>query len=126
MRTLSKRKQSVGMVPRYMPAFFSAGGGSTVSSSASSVPVTRSISASGNLLSTDQYLLIDASADRALTLDTPSDKRSYFLKITTGNGNVTLTPASGTIDGGASYVFSGDQSSLGLLFDGTDWHVFLS
>jgi hypothetical protein len=118
-----KRKEENPYRIGWMPY---AGGGSGSNSSTSSTPVTRSIAANGNLLVTDEYLLIDATTDKAFTLDTPTDKKKYYLKITTGNGNITLTPASGTIDGGANYIFSGDQSSLGLLFDGTNWWTFLS
>lgn len=109
----------------WMP-YAGGGSGTQSGSSGSSTPVTRAVSASGNLLTTDQWLLIDATVDRAFTLDTPSAKKNYYLKITIGNGNVTLTPASGLIDGAANYVFSGDQSSLGLLWDGTNWWTFLA
>lgn len=100
-------------------------GGGAISTGGSTTPTVRSVSADGNLLTTDEYLLIDASTDKSFTLNTPSTAKRYNLKITTGNGNVTLTPASGTIDGAANYIFSGDQSSIGLLFDGTNWFVFI-
>lgn len=101
-------------------------GGSAQSTSGSSEPTVRSISSDDNLLTTDQYLLVDATSDVDLALDTPTGTRAYYLKITAGAGVLTLTPVSGTIDGGADYSFSGDQASIGLLFDGTNWQTFLS
>lgn len=123
-----KKKKEDGKNPYRYSFMPYAGGGSGVAASgaASSTPTVREVAASGNLLTTDEYLLIDATANRAFTLDTPSTNKKYYIKIIAGDGNVTLTPASGLIDDQATYIFSGEQSSIGVLFDGTDWWVLLS
>lgn len=102
------------------------GGSNSSGAAASTNPTVRSIAASGNLVTSDEYLLINATTDKAITLNTPTGTRRYNLKIIAGDGVVTLTPASGTIDGAVSYAFSGDQATLGLLFDGTNWQTFLA
>lgn len=95
----------------------------------------RSINANGTLApSADGLLLINTAAGPvAVTVNNPTagQRNCFYIKKTTTDENaITLTPASGQIDGSASYVFSGAQTTTGdgiiIIFDGTNWHVFPS
>ena len=43
-----------------------------------------------------------------------------------GTNNITLTPASGTINGAATYVININKASVVLVGDGTNWFVWAS
>lgn len=94
--------------------------------------VTRAVSTNATLVPlSDNVLLIDTSGGAiSVSLVTPvsGEYRDFYFKKTTTDANaVTLTPTSGTIDGAASYVFSGVTGTAGqsvhVVFDGTNWWV---
>jgi hypothetical protein len=93
---------------------------------------TRAVSANDAIIcATDNVLLVSTTGGNiAITLTTPiaGEFRDFYIKKTTTDGNtITLTPASGQIDGGASFVFSGTIGTAGegvhVVFDGTNWWV---
>lgn len=93
---------------------------------------TRAIAANDALIcATDNVILANtAGGNIGITLTTPiaGEFRDFYIKKTTTDGNtITLTPASGQIDGGASFVFSGTFGTAGegvhIVFDGTNWWV---
>ncbi len=92
---------------------------------------TRAISANDAIVcATDNVLLVTTGSNIAITLTTPiaGEFRDFVIKKVSSNGNtITLTPASGQIDGGASFVFSGTFGTSGeavhVVFDGTNWWV---
>ena len=93
---------------------------------------TRTVTTTATLApATDGILLAStAGGSYTITLNSPAagNRREFIIKKTTTDGNaITLSPASGTIDGGASHIFSGVSGSIGqavrVLFDGTNWWV---
>jgi len=95
----------------------------------------RSINANGTLApSADGLLLVNTAAGPVVvTVNNPTagQRNTFYIKKTTTDENsITLTPASGQIDGAANYQFSGAQLTTGngviIAFDGTNWHVFPS
>lgn len=76
---------------------------------------------------TDMIVLVTtSSATSTLTLPTPTNGRTLIIKDIGGNAqvnNITLTPASGTIDGLSSYVINQAFASIMLTSDGTNWFI---
>jgi len=80
----------------------------------------------------DMYIgVTDTSAVRTITLPnaTPAASSFYLGQQLTikdegglaGTNNITITPASGTIDGAASIVINTNYGSSTVIFDGTNW-----
>ena len=92
---------------------------------------TRAIAANDALVcATDNVLLVTTGSNIGITLTTPiaGEFRDFYIKKVSTNGNtITLTPASGQIDGAATFVFSGTFGTSGegvhIVFDGTNWWV---
>lgn len=80
----------------------------------------------------DMYIgVTDTSAARTITLPNASPTASSFylgqqLTIKDEGGlalvnNITITPASGTVDGAASIVINTNYGKANVIFDGTNW-----
>ena len=71
--------------------------------------------------------ITNTAVPRTVTLPAPGSMnvgKAFFIKDTSGGvgtNNITVTPASGTIDGAASYVLNRDFSSLDVYSDGTNY-----
>lgn len=88
----------------------------------------RTVSTTGSLnAATDNAVLLDTtSAGFTFTLTSPtSGQQRVFFVVNVGTvGNAaTLSPASGTINGSSTYVFSGSREGHWVTFDGTNWTV---
>lgn len=66
----------------------------------------------------------------AVTLPgTPAKHRRIWIKDGAGDAatyNITIEPASGTIDGAASYTISENYGAVVLVYNGTEWNVTAS
>ncbi|GEP97498.1 hypothetical protein [Chitinophaga cymbidii] len=88
-----------------------------------------SVNANYAVTAADNTVLADASAGAiAITLPSPSGiaGRMYTIKkIGTGgiDNALTITPASGTIDGNGNYIIYNDWTFVTLQTDGTNWYV---
>lgn len=75
----------------------------------------------------DHVLLCTDTSAMAITLPdaaTVPGREYMFKKTTTAVVNITLTPAAGNIDAGASFVFGGSgRLAATVASDGTDWWV---
>lgn len=71
-------------------------------------------------VASDDYVL-HANGTGTVTLPAHSDGRSLRIKRINALGDVTLSPPSGTIDGAASLVLSGQYQSVDLISDGSNW-----
>lgn len=94
----------------------------TISSGASGtgIATTRAVSTSQDLPNTDEVVL--ASGTINLTLPAVGSYVSRRMTIKNiGTGSVTITPASGTLDGAASKTLNVQYSSVDLVTDGTNW-----
>jgi hypothetical protein len=63
----------------------------------------------------------------AVTLPAGSSKQVFYIvdgKGDAATNNITITPASGTINGSATYVISTNRAGVGIIFDGSNWVVF--
>lgn len=81
---------------------------------------TRAVTATGTLLLTDEIVL----ASNTVTLTLPSASGFVGRRMTVkniGSGTVTITPASGTLDGAANKALAVQYSSVDLVTDGTNW-----
>lgn len=77
-------------------------------------------------LTANRIHLVDTTAPRSLTLPAVALDLVLQVKDSTGNAetnNITITPASGTIDGQASLVISSAYGSVKLISDNTNWFV---
>lgn len=82
------------------------------------------------VVSTDHYIVVNQTvgAPMAITIPSPGNA-GRSLKIKDGKGdantnNITITPATGTIDGAASFVMTANYESIELVDNGTEWSVF--
>ena len=72
----------------------------------------------------DVYLVDNGAAAVNITLPAVGSNSGYKVQIKRlGTANVTVTPASGTIDDAANQVLSVQFSSFTCVTDGTDWHI---
>lgn len=86
-----------------------------------SVPVT---SVTANYTATAQDYLVVCKGSSAFTVTLPASSVGRVLKIKNAqaSNSITLAPASGNIDGEASYIIESLQS-VEVIFDGTDWNL---
>jgi len=96
-------------------------------------PVTLSGAANVTALLSDYIIGVDdTAAPRTVTLPAAStvgananSGKVYIIKDQSGGAgtnNITVSPASGTIDGGASLVISSDYGELVVYSDGAAWY----
>lgn len=91
---------------------------------ARSVKPTVAVVNSDTTLVADVVSLVDTSAARALTLPAVLANLILYIKDATGSSetnNITITPASGLIDGAASLVINSNYASVTLISDGTNF-----
>jgi uncharacterized metal-binding protein len=94
----------------------------TVTTDSSGTNSTISNPAAGTL--EDIYLVSNGASAVTITLPTVTGNSGYKVNIKRlGTANVTISPASGTIDGAASQVLSVQYSAYTLTTDGTNWHI---
>lgn len=102
---------------------------STVQIEGSVSMAIRTITGSGTLTNTDNTVLVNTtSGSITVTLPAPGTiaGRIYTIKkIGTGgiDNELTITPSSGTIDGGANYKIYNDYTYVTLQTDGTNWYI---
>lgn len=87
--------------------------------------VTVNVSSDVTLTNKAVHLVSTASA-RSLTLPAATATLCVVVKDSTGNAatnNITITPASGLIDGAATYVISANFESETIVSDGTNFFV---
>lgn len=70
-------------------------------------------------------LIFSTSASIVVTLATPTDASFYCWVYMSGVGSATLTPASGTINGGAALVLTSGQDGV-IFWDGANWEILLA
>ena len=89
--------------------------------------ITSVVAINSNTTLTDKALhLVDTTAARSLTLPAAASLASVVVKDASGSAstnNITVSPASGTIDGAASYVVNAAYESVQMVSDGTNWFV---
>lgn len=102
---------------------------STVQVEGSLSMAIRTVTANGSISGTDNTILANTTSS-AITLTLPAASgivgRIYTIKkIGTGgiDKQLTINPASGTIEGGSSYVIYNDWTYVTLQTDGNDWYV---
>lgn len=87
----------------------------------------RSISGATTLdTTTTDYIVLANSSSAAFTVTLPAatSGRKIIIKDSGGSAqtnNITVSPASGTIDGAASFVINNNYQSIDLVSDGTNW-----
>jgi hypothetical protein len=72
----------------------------------------------------DIYLVSNGASAVNITLPTVTSNSGYKVQVKRlGTANVTVTPASGTIDGAANQVLSVQYAAFTCVTDGTNWHI---
>lgn len=76
----------------------------------------------------DYYVGINHAGSVAVTLPTSSTPRDRVFIIkdqsgAAGTNNITVTPATGTIDGAANFVMNTNYGSITVKFDGTNYFI---
>lgn len=102
---------------------------STVQVNGSLSLAIKTVSTTYTITGTDNTILANtSSAAFTVTLPAPGSisGRIYTIKKI-GNGGIdnalTISPSSGTIDGGSSYVIYNDYTYVSLQTDGTNWYI---
>jgi hypothetical protein len=102
---------------------------STVQVSGSLAMSITTVNSNYTLTAADNTILVNTTAGAVtVTLPAPTNfaGRIYTIKkIGTGgiDNELTITPASGTIDNGTSYVIYNDWTFVTMQTDGTNWYV---
>ena len=102
---------------------------STVQVSGSLSMTIATVTSNYTLTGADNTILANTTSGAiTLTLPAPGNfaGRIYTIKkVGTGgiDNDLTITPASGTIDGGASYKIYNDWTFVALQTDGTNWYI---
>lgn len=99
---------------------------STLQVAGSTAYATRTVTATATLAITDHYLLCNNTT--AIVVNLPSAStclgREYVItKINAATANITITPASGTINGAATLVITSNFTSQTIYTDGTNWYA---
>lgn len=81
----------------------------------------RSVSSNYTALASDDIILATAALTITLPTSVSAGKR-YILK-NTSTGTLTIAPASGTIDGGASIASNTRYDFIEVVFDGTNYQI---
>jgi hypothetical protein len=89
----------------------------------------KTVSANYTATAADNTLLVNTTGG-AYTITLPTATgfagRIYTIKkIGTGgiDNQLTITPAAGTIDGGANYIIYNDWTYVTLQTDGSNWYI---
>ena len=69
--------------------------------------------------------IIFSASSTAVSISNPTDANFYCWLFNNGAGNVTLTPASGQINGGSSLAMMPGADGI-LFWDGTNWWILLA
>jgi len=105
--------------------------GTTTFTGSLSVP-TRVVTAAGAVTvsaTTDFFVCINKTVGAATTVNLPSSPATglyYKIKDCKGDAatnNITVTPAAGTIDGGATAVINSPYAAIDVIYNGTEWSV---
>jgi hypothetical protein len=89
----------------------------------------RSISGATTLdTTTTDYIVLANSSSAAFTITLPAATSGRKLVIKDSGGsaqtnNITISPASGTIDGASTFVLNNNYQSVDLVSDGINWWV---
>lgn len=90
----------------------------------------RVITAAGavTLSSTDYTVVIKKTVGAATPVNCPVNVSGEAFIVKDGKGdaatnNITITPASGTIDGSPTYVINTNYGSVSFFGDGTNWLI---
>jgi hypothetical protein len=81
-------------------------------------------------LTGDRFICIKQGTPAAMVLTliaSPATGRTYTIKDCAGVAaadNITVTPAAGNIDGGASYVMATNHQAINVVYDGAQWEVY--
>lgn len=90
------------------------------------VPVVTT-TANYTLLGSDDIVLCGQSSPITITLPNPSGMTGRTVTIKDKgaalNNNITVSPASGTIDGAASKIINANYGLMNLVTDGTNWFL---
>lgn len=93
--------------------------------------VRRVATATDYTLTRDDYIIgvTSTAAARAITIPATCnfDGQTYIIKDESracSANNITITPASGTIEGAASAVLNSDGASMSIYCDGTNWFIY--
>ena len=100
------------------------GGGSRPTVTTDSSGTNSTISNPAASVLEDIYLVDNGAAAVVITLPTVTGNSGYKAQIKRlGTANVTISPASGTIDGAANQVLSVQYAALTLTTDGFNWFI---
>lgn len=91
----------------------------------------RVVTAAGavTVAKTDYIIIVNKSSGAATTVNLPSSPvTGQPFRIKDGKGdaatnNITITPASGTIDGMSTYVLDINYGSIDVVYNGTEWNA---
>lgn len=85
------------------------------------------VNVSSNVTLTDKAVhFVNTSSARSLTLPAVATTLCLVVKDITGSAasnNITITPASGTIDGSATYLIDWNYGAVTVVSDGTNYYV---
>ncbi len=92
----------------------------------------RVVNATGaiTVATTDYIICVRKTASEATTVNLPASPSvgdTYVIKDCKGDANsnnVTIVPASGNINGSASYILNTARSSVTFFYDGTEWQSY--
>ena len=93
---------------------------------------SRSVTAAGAVTisaTTDYFICINKTVGAATTANLPGSPTAgltYEIKDCKGDAgtnNITVTPASGTIDGASTFVISNNYGAAAVTYNGTEWSI---
>ena len=102
---------------------FSVNNSGTIQASGGITLAFASKSANYTLTASDFAVAFSATATATLPTGMPTGKM-FRLKNTGASATLTISPASGNIDGSASRTLNTQYQSVDVVFDGTNWLVY--
>lgn len=91
--------------------------------------VSSGSAATQNLTSTSKYFLCLDATSNAITVNLPGSPTTgltFLIKDCTGHAgsnNITVTPATGNIDGSGTFVMNTNYQSIAVTYTGSQWSI---
>lgn len=120
---------TVGTVGQFLTS--QAGGGTAMIWTSPNIQALRVVTAAGavTVATTDTVVVVNKTVGAATVINlpaTPATGLTFTIKDGKGDAaanNITITPAAGNIDGGATKVMGTNYQTVKLVYNGTEWNI---
>lgn len=118
---LTSYNSTTGAFTDAQPSFSDISG--TLSITSVTIPVVTKNADYALVAATDRIVIFTNTATATLPAGAPTGT-TFRLKLVGSGLVLTVTPASGTIDGSANVILTANNSAIDVIWDGSAWQIF--